>query len=152
MPFVIIQPKDMVELIAPVVQHAKLVDVRVFEIHGEVLDPAAADELAPIEDLSANLTIGRGEETLIYRLKFNFTVKGKGDEDAVRISLEIGALFDFPNEGEPGGDVDSEALAAFGRTTVQMAVHPYLRSAVADLTLRLGCPAVTLDLMTLVEE
>ncbi|MFF7544173.1 hypothetical protein ACFZCU_11135 [Streptomyces canus] len=152
MPFVIVHPKNMMELTTPVVKHAKLMDVRVFEIHGKVLDPAAAEELTPIEDLNSKLSIGRGEETLIFRLKFEFTVKGKEDKDAVLISLEIGALFEFPNEEEPGGDVSSEALAAFGRTTVQMAIHPYLRSAVADLTLRLGCPAVTLDLMSLVGE
>ncbi|MEU7044366.1 hypothetical protein AB0A77_25355 [Streptomyces varsoviensis] len=150
MPFVVPESEELMEKSFSVAQYAKLVDIRTFEIHGKVLDVEAAAELQPVNNFDTTLGYGRGtDDSLVYRFSHEFTIKGQGDKDAVRIIVQLRALFDFPSEGRPGGDVDDDALLAFGRTTVQMAVYPYLRASVSDIVARLGCDAVTLDLLML---
>ncbi len=65
----------------------------------------------------------------------------------MKLQVHLAALFNFPAEEDPEGNVTEDSLVAFGQTTAQLAVHPYLRVAVSDLTARLGCPPVTLTLL-----
>ncbi|WP_077796067.1 hypothetical protein [Streptomyces sp. JHA26] len=149
MPFVLNVAEDEQKQALGVAKRAHLSGIRVLEVHAKVLDAEAADELQPLDELSTKLTVGRSEGRLLYRFEHDLTIKGSDDKDALQIGLHVGALFDFPEEGTPDGDASEEALAAFGRTTVQMAVYPYVRATVSDLAARLGCGPVTLDLLVL---
>ncbi|GAA0915930.1 hypothetical protein [Streptomyces thermoalcalitolerans] len=147
MPFVLEVTEDQQKQAHSVAKRARLSGIRVLEVHAKVLDAEAADELQPLEELATKLSVGRSEGRLLYRFEHDLTIKGSGDKDALQIGLHVGALFDFPEEGTPDGDASDEELAAFGRTTVQMAVYPYVRAAVSDLAARLGCGPITLDLL-----
>ncbi|MBQ0830072.1 hypothetical protein [Streptomyces tagetis] len=149
MPFVLDVAEDEQKQALSVARRARLSGIRVLEVHAKVLDAEAADHLQPVEGLSTKLTVGRSEGGLLYRFEHDLTIKGSGGKDALRIGLQVGALFDFPGEGTPDGDASEEALAAFGRITVQMAVYPYVRATVSDLAARLGCGPITLDLLVL---
>lgn len=124
---------------------AELLEVRTFLLHAEVVDLPAAEELQDIDGMAMNLGVGHDGESLSYTFKFDFTIKGKGDVNALKFQVHLGVLFSFPAEDE----VSEESAIAFGRTVAQLAVHPYLRSAVSDLAVRLGFPGVTLGLLKL---
>ncbi|WP_433400178.1 hypothetical protein [Streptomyces sp. CA-146814] len=131
----------------PVIAHAQLIDVRAFLLHAEVLDIEASGELQQIKSLETTMGIGREKGNLTYHFEHEIVLKGDQGKDAVKLQVHLGALFEFPADGEPGGDVTEDNLVAFGQTSAQLAVHPYLRVAVSDLTARLGCPPVTLALL-----
>ncbi|MCM3264697.1 hypothetical protein M3765_11765 [Streptomyces thermoviolaceus] len=147
MPFVLDVAEDQQRKALGVAERARLSSIRVLEVHAKVLDADAAEELQPPEELTTKLSVGRSDGHLLYRFEHDLTIMGSGDKDALHISLQVGALFDFPEEGTPDGDASEEELAAFGRTTVQMAVYPYVRATVSDLAARTGCGPVTLDLL-----
>ncbi|MGW0081209.1 hypothetical protein [Streptomyces sp. NPDC003393] len=149
MPFVLDVTEDEQRQALGVAKRAHLSGIRVLEAHAKVLDAEAADELQPLEELSTKLTVGRSEGGVLYRFEHDLTIKGSDDKDALQISLHVGAFFEFPEEGTPDGDASDEALAAFGRTTAQMAVYPYVRATISDLAARLGCGPITLDLLVL---
>ncbi|MFB7179019.1 hypothetical protein ACFCYI_15085 [Streptomyces sp. NPDC056257] len=130
----------------PVAQRAELLDIRAFSLHAEILDLEASQDPQKVDSLGTSLGVGRDDGNLTYRFEYELVVKGANGRDALKFQVTLGALFAFPAEDEPGGDVSEENILAFGLTAAQLAVHPYLRSAVADLTARLGCPQVTLGL------
>ncbi|GAB7109287.1 hypothetical protein JCM4814A_76010 [Streptomyces phaeofaciens JCM 4814] len=152
MPFLIELSKDAKKLAASVGSHARLEDIRVLEIHGKVLDPQAAEELSPVSQLNTTVTVAVTEDSLLYRFRHEFTIKGKDEKDAVHISLELGIIFNVSRARNAEIKFSEEAVTAFGRSTAMLAVYPYIRSAVSDLTVRLGCPPATLDLLALGED
>ncbi|MFI6288477.1 hypothetical protein ACIBCM_27650 [Streptomyces sp. NPDC051018] len=137
------------QLARPVDVHAQLVDVRSFLLHAEIRDMGAAGELQGIKSLETTMGVGREKGNLTFHFEFEIMLQGAQGKDAVKLQVHLGALFEFPDDGDPGGDVTEESLVAFGQTTARLAVHPYLRAAVSDLTARLGCPPVTLGLLKL---
>lgn len=147
MAFAIPNPEEARKEARPVAQGAELLDIRAFLLHAEVLDVEASQEPKEIDSLGTTLGIGRDGRNLTYHFEHELIIKGANGVNALRLQVHLGALFQFPDESEPGGQVTEDSLVAFGQTTAQLAVHPYLRSAVADLTARLGCPQVTLGLL-----
>lgn len=152
MPFVIQVRKGEHEQAASVATHAQLQDISILELHGKVLDPEAAEDLTPIRELNSSVIVGVTEDSLMYRFKHEFTVKGKKDKDALYLCVEVGVIFDVSSAGNAEEVFSAEAVNAFGRTTALMAVYPYLRSSVSDLTGRLGCSLMTMDLLALEED
>ncbi|WP_093765633.1 hypothetical protein [Streptomyces sp. F-7] len=152
MPFMIQVSKAEQEQSALVGVHAHLSDISILELHGKVLDPEAAEELAPINELNSSVAVGLTEDSLMYRFKHEFTVKGKGDKDAVYLCIEVGAAFDVSSAGNAEEAFSVEAVNAFGRTTAVAAIYPYLRASISDLTGRLGCSHMTMDLLILGED
>ncbi|MFB7914630.1 hypothetical protein [Streptomyces sp. NPDC056061] len=147
MAFTIKNSGELHRLAAPVVACAQLVDVRTFLLHAEVLNVEASGELQEIKSLETTMGIGREKGNLTYHFEHEIVLQGTQGKDAVKLQVHLGTLFEFPDESDPGGDVTEESLVAFGQTAAQLAVHPYLRVAVSDLTARLGCPPVTLALL-----
>ena len=147
MPFVIKNSEELSKQAAPVAQNSELLDIRTFQLHAEILDIAASGELKDIMSLDTTLGVAREGTNLSYHFEHELILKGKNGQDAVKIQVHLAALFRFPAENEPGGEVTEDSLIAFGQTTAHFAVHPYLRVAVSDLTARLGCPPVTLALL-----
>lgn len=153
MAFTLNVPPEAMERASRVALKARLLDVRAFEISGKILDVQAAAELQDVEEFSSRVGVDVSDDVVAYHFHVDFTVKGLEDRPAIQVSLHIAALFDVP-QGDPSGSESSEAfqeedLAAFGASTVQMIVFPYIRSVVSDLTVRLGCSPVTLDLLIL---
>ncbi|MFC8829383.1 hypothetical protein ACFT9I_29010 [Streptomyces sp. NPDC057137] len=147
MAFTVKNAEELQHQASSVVAHAELIDVRIFLLHAEVLDVEASSDLQEIKSLDTALGIGRENGNLTYHFEHEIVLKGVQGKDAVKLQVHLGALFQFPEETEPGGDVTEDSLVAFGQTAAQLAVHPYLRVAVSDLTARLGCPPVTLALL-----
>ncbi|MFI8365026.1 hypothetical protein ACIGD1_33360 [Streptomyces sp. NPDC085612] len=153
MAFAVHVAAQSMERAARVGKRLRLLDVRMFEISGKIIDIRAADELQNVEEFSSRVGIELNEQVAAFNFHVDLTIKGVGGQPAVDVSLRAAALFEVLGGG-PGGDVEvSEQgdFAAFGATTVQMIVFPYVRSAISELTMRLGCPPVTLDLLVLQE-
>ncbi|MDB1088092.1 hypothetical protein PJ985_10995 [Streptomyces sp. ACA25] len=142
------EAERMRALAAPVTGLARLLDIRTFLLHAAILDVEAAEELREIEAVNTRLGVGRDGRNITCQFEHDFLVKGKNEVDALELKVNIGALFEFPAEHEPEGCITEENMVAFGQTTAQHAVHPYLRVAVSDLTSRLGCPRLTLGLLS----
>ncbi|MGW3761535.1 hypothetical protein [Streptomyces sp. NPDC005131] len=147
MTFTVKNAGELQQQASSVVDRAELIDVRTFLLHAEVLDIEASSDLQQIKSLDTTMGIGRENGNLTYHFEHEIVLKGVQGKDAVKLQVHLGALFEFPDEDEPGGDVTEDSLVAFGQTAAQLAVHPYLRVAVSDLTARLGCPPVTLALL-----
>ncbi|MCX5226812.1 hypothetical protein [Streptomyces sp. NBC_00233] len=147
MAFLISRADEQRQLAAPVNAHAELLDVRIFLLHGEALKVDVTSELQEIESLQTNMGIGRDGSHITYQFQHELTVRDADGADALKVQVNLGVLFGFPDEGDPNGVVSEESLVAFGYTTAQLAAHPYLRSAVADVTSKLGFPQITLGLL-----
>jgi hypothetical protein len=151
MPFVVELPRKFAEQAHRVARCVNLADIRILEVHARIINAEAAQHLLPIESFDTQVRVHRDSDDLMFRFEHEFTFKGADDKDAVQVAVHVGAAFDFAEEAN-AEDLSEEELAAFGRTTVQMAIYPYVRATVSDLTSRLGCEAVTLDLLVLKTE
>ncbi|MFG3003989.1 hypothetical protein [Streptomyces calvus] len=152
MPFVIQVSKAEREQSASVGTHARLSDISILELHGKVLDAEAAEELTPINELNSSVTVGLTEDSLMYRFKHEFTVKGKNNKDALYLCTEVGVIFDVSSAGNAEEAFSAEAVNAFGRTTAIAAVYPYLRASISDLTGRLCSSHMTMDLLAMEDD
>ncbi|MBB4979725.1 hypothetical protein [Streptomyces nymphaeiformis] len=147
MAFLIPRAEEQRQLAAPVNAYAELLDVRIFLLHGEALKVDVTSDLQEIETLQTNMGIGRDGSHITYQFEHVLTAQDVDGTDALKVQVNLGVLFGFPGEDDPNGAVSEESLVAFGYTTAQLAAHPYLRSAVADVTSKLGFPQVTLGLL-----
>ncbi|MEU6981347.1 hypothetical protein [Streptomyces sp. NPDC046371] len=147
MAFLIPRADEQRRLAAPVSAYAELLDVRIFLLHGEVMKVDAKSDLQEIETLQTTMGIGRDGSHITYQFEHELTAQDADGMDALKVQVNLGVLFRFPDEGDPNGEVSEESLVAFGSTTAQLAAHPYLRSAVSDVTSKLGFPQVTLGLL-----
>ncbi len=46
----------------------------------KVLDPQAAEELSPVSQLNTTVTVAVTEDSLLYRFRHEFTIKGKDEK------------------------------------------------------------------------
>lgn len=146
MPFAVEQSEKAARQARRVAQRAQLNEIRILEVHAKVVDPEATENLAPIDEFATQVRAARTDDDLVYRFEHDFTFKGTNGEDAVKVAVHVGAAFDLHSSGE---EYSEEEIAAFGSSIAQMAVYPYVRATVSDLTTRLGCAPVTLDLLVL---
>lgn len=74
---------------------------------------------------------------------------GETDEPlaVANISFDLNALFEV--EHTPEEAFTESELTAFGQTTGQFALYPYVRELVADITGRLGLPTLHMGVMRL---
>ncbi|MFE3083255.1 hypothetical protein ACFXGM_07160 [Streptomyces albidoflavus] len=154
MPYVVDTTQEQDRASLAVARRVDLVEIKVFELNAKVLDAEAATNLKPVDEFGTQLEVGFFGEKLLYRFTHDFIIKGVGDKDAIRVGVQVGALFDLlegdgTEDGEVGEEINESALTIFGRTTAQFAVFPYVRATVSDLTARLGYGPVTLEIMVL---
>lgn len=141
---------DLLQVGARVAGHASLQDIRTFRIQADFAAFPTAD--VPLsweidENLSANVD---DEPTFVIDGEYEVRIFQELDDDGgnrkniAEVSLNVGALYELP-DGETGAGTYEEAeVAAFTQTTARLAVYPYVRALVADMTVRLGLPGLLL--------
>ena len=67
--------------------------------------------------------------------------------DIARIEFEQAALFIMDLEGQE--PPQPEELTAYAVTTGQLALHPYVREYISNITTRLGLPSLTVGVLKL---
>ncbi|MFE4921328.1 hypothetical protein [Streptomyces sp. NPDC056661] len=132
-----------------VARRAQLLDIRPFELHAKMLDVEAAADMQEVDEFGTTLSVRVNGDKLICDFQYDFTLIGLRDQPAVELSVHLAALFRLRLVDATENGIEQDFLDAFARTTGQLAVHPYLRSAVSELTARLGISPVTLDLLML---
>lgn len=144
-----VDSSDLLSRGARIAGHADLQDIRTFRIHADFAAFPRAD--VPLsweidENLSANVD---EEPTFVIDGEYEVRIYQQQDDDAERtdvaeVSLNVGALYELP-DGETGaGSYDDDEFVAFSQTTARLAMYPYVRALVADMTNRLGLPGLLL--------
>lgn len=151
---------DLRSLAARVAAHADLQQVRLFNIDG-TLDqiPSESDAFGYTFDTDLEVQHVIETQSLIVDATFTLVVdiarpgddadteaeaaNRPDDEHLVRLSFQLAALYLLPDyQGtEPFPD---EELDAFGKTTGRLALYPYARELVSNMTGRMGLPALHL--------
>jgi hypothetical protein len=134
---------EHVDSVDELVERIHLADVITYELRGRRRD-GEFDDLSPVDDIpdgqvrwNSKFGYFQNHQTVALRAK-NYV-----DSDKVELVVDIAAV--FVKDGAFA--IDDQVLGEFLGLTGVMALYPYLRHSVQDLSTRLGAP-VTLDLMT----
>lgn len=157
---------------ARVAAHVDLRDVRMWGVQADLLnvpDGAAEDRLS--YKFNADLQVQYSAESAMllvlgaYSIEMRAVPDDDGDAEAVEstrgpdedkaadedevasLAFKLNALFSV--EEEPDEPFTEGELTAFGQTTGQFALYPYAREFVADLSRRMGLPALHMGVMRL---
>lgn len=132
-------------------------DIRLMKSSAEIVRLPAADPfLAYNLDSEASVEYEPGSESFVvhgkYRLAINSTssssaedINGESGPDVARIEFEHAALFvmDLAISAPP----QEEELNAYAVTMGQLALYPYVREYISDVTARLGLPPLTIGVL-----
>lgn len=130
--------------------HADLMDVRTFKLEAECTAVPSPNRRLGFEfsfDVLAS-ELDDDALTVAYTCSVGLYLAATDDEDREELGQVlaiVGALYEVR---EPEGDVFSQSeIEAFSETVARLALFPYARAAVADLTGRLGLPHLHLPSM-----
>lgn len=150
---------DQLSLAARVAGCSELRDVRMFEVEASLESPAYGDLMSYNLDTEVtNQVLGdEGDQSMIvsgvYALSIYDVSEGTEDENSAdaedsdpvelgRIEFTLAGLYSLsPGDGVELGD---DELDAFAQTTGQLALYPYAREFIADMTRRMGLPGLHL--------
>lgn len=140
-------------LAARVAGCADLVDVRMFQVEAKLETPASDGGLsyAFSSELSFQ-TIGE-PLSLIVSCEYEVVVTeassnpDDGEEDSATgtvgsVKFTLAALFVVPEAKDGDEPFTDDEYQAFAGTTGQMALYPYAREFIADITGRMGLPSL----------
>lgn len=142
---------ELRSLAARVAAAADLVDVRLFSLES-TLDqvPAGGGELSYSFDSEVEVQESANESAVLlvdgtYDVKLRQGADGddEGGEEGnaiAQMKIHLAALYQI-NERE-SADFSDDELDAFAKTTGLLALHPYARELIANLTTRMGLPAL----------
>lgn len=150
---------DARSVAARVAARADVVDVRLFHVDASLERlPDLSQRLSYSFDANVEVQLVEETSSIIVEGAYDLKVVNlppdedddapSGDGEAVsRVAFKMAALFsvDQPTSGaEPFTD---EELDAFAKTTGQLALHPYAREFIFDITGRMGLPALHVGMM-----
>lgn len=131
-------------------------DVRLMKSSAEIVSlPVNSPYLAYNLESSTAVEYEPGSESFVVRGTYTVSIKSTSGPDTdslpkpesavARIEFEQAALFvmDMQAENPP----DANELNAYAVSTGQFALYPYVREYIADLTSRLGLPALTVGVL-----
>lgn len=150
---------DQRSLAARVAACAELMEIRTFNINaGLDVVPDGPDRLSFTFD--ANIEVQFVQETSVlivdgyYELQFSepkdTDTKVPDDSDkqqVAHLNFRMASLYAVSEPNEEHGPFSDDELDAFGNTTGQLALYPYARELVSDLTGRMGLPTLHLGTM-----
>jgi hypothetical protein len=132
-----------------------LVDVRLFEVDSKFISfPRSTEELTYDLEMASSVEYDDGDDFFVLRVNYDVEIIEKSNESTsdrralARMSFELGALYRFgmPDEWEPFTEGERDA---FGQTAGTLALYPYAREFVQELTGRMGLPPLTLSVYRL---
>lgn len=147
---------------ARVAAHVDLRDVRLWSLEADLESVPDLDETRLSYGFNADVTVQHSAENAMLMVVGRFTLNmdavrpepdpaeeaAEAEDDSVAtIAFNLNALFEV--EVEPDEPFTESELSAFGQTTGQFALYPYARELVANLTGRMGLPALHMGVMRL---
>lgn len=135
-------------LAAKVGPNVSLRAVHTKRIAGELLQPGFEPPLTYSINVQPSYT--RVDDHLAYEFSYRVTASGKPGEDAdeepvAELEVTLVLVYQLTSDVELADD----ELGAFGSVMGTFTAHPYLREAVQSLSVRIGLPPLTLDVVRL---
>ena len=150
------------QLAARVAACANLMDIRTFSVGANLetvpdgpgnlgYDFEADVEVQWIEETSSLIVTGT------YELQLTQVEHEEGSDNPTKtkiadLEFKMAALYNVDEPNENHGPFRDDELDAFGDTTGQLALYPYAREFVSDLTNRMGLPTLHLGPLQLFTE
>jgi preprotein translocase subunit SecB len=92
------------------------------------------------EKLEAKVFVEKPKNKIIVEFSFNTTAK-EGDEKIFNLSTGYEGVFTYTEPSDP------QKIAGFAKTNAPAIIYPFLRAAVASMTLAAGVPPMTLPVI-----
>lgn len=143
---------ELRSLAARVAASADLIDVRLFNLESTLEHvPASSGELSYSFESEVEVQESENESAVLlvdgtYDVKLRQDADGSDDGDPdggspiAQVKIHLAALYEI-HEGE-SVDFTDEELDAFAKTTGLLALHPYARELISNLTSRMGLPTL----------
>jgi hypothetical protein len=143
---------------ARVAAHVDLKDVRLWGLQADLESVPNEQDTHLSYNFDADVQVQHHEDHPVLLVIGNYTMamravpadaEGDSDdgEEVASMSFNLNALFIV--DREPDEPFTESELNAFGKTTGQVALYPYARELVANLTGRMGLPALHMGVMRL---
>jgi hypothetical protein len=123
-----------------VLENSSLVDLRVREIDAKLMVPSAKPPFEP-QNLRVEPVAGQAEDFAVYDYIYNLSAADGRKNEVATFRLALSLVFKVKRQEK----LTPAELDAFGRIAGIEIAHPYLRELVHNLTLRMGLPALVLD-------
>lgn len=136
---------------------ADIRDVRLMKTAAEIFNlPASASYLVYELDSASAVEYEPGSASFVVRGTYKVSISASSSpdvgtpaselpEDVARIEFEQAALFTIDMQGHSPPEADE--LNAYAVSTGQFALYPYAREYIADMTMRLGLPPLTVGVL-----
>jgi hypothetical protein len=143
------QPEGGLLLAGRLAALVTLLDVRTLMLHAELLDPASTGPF--VVALNITPSVAQEGDLLLYEFGYEVAVRAgasnAADQDesglVATISTRHLVVYKLPSSE----NIPDEQLHAFGSVSALLTAHPYVREAVQSITVRMGLPAITLDVL-----
>lgn len=127
-----------------------LLDIRAVEIRAELLGGADAESpydvgvsIEPSFSIESASSDPEAGQLLLYSLWYDVEIRPVGgDEPVATVGCRYNAAYHWRHEDTPSDD----ELRAFGETTVLLALYPYVRQLVHDMTGRFNLDPLVMPL------
>jgi preprotein translocase subunit SecB len=145
----------MLRAASRVAQRANIRDIRLFEASAELKGLANSDQLQWDLGVAPEAHYSPGDNYFIITVAYKVTIeepedsnakKDEGDtEEIATISFRFGGLYELDNGTADQEDIKEEEVEAYARTRAVLALYPYAREYVQNVTVRMGLPPLVMD-------